>query len=141
MNTKLKKWASAFVDYYFKNSTSDKVCLVISKEDIPLVYQFHESYIKFPDRKVNALEEFMRCFMKEKSLPNNPTFKSYHLISKSEFEQSFVEVVEESIKSKQPYYLPYIALFIMPLTDDDIVTENTLKYYCPICGEAFEQGD
>lgn len=131
MNTKLKKWASAFVDYYFKNSTSDKVCLVISKEDIPLVYQFHESYIKFPDRKVNALEEFMRCFMKEKSLPNNPTFKSYHLISKSEFEQSFVEVVEESIKSKQPYYLPYIALFIMPLTDDDIVTEGERRdnYY------------
>lgn len=131
MNTKLKKWASAFVDYYFKNTTSDKVCLVISKEDIPLVYQFHESYIKFPDRKVNALEEFMRCFMKEKSLPNNPTFKSYHLISKAEFEQSFVEVVEESIKSKQPYYLPYIALFIMPLTDDDIVTEGERRdnYY------------
>ena len=26
-------------------------------------------------------------------------------------------------------------------SDDDIVTENTPKYYCPICGEAFEQGD
>ena len=131
MNTKLKKWASAFIDYYFKNTTSDKVCLGISKEDIPLVYQFHESYIKFPDRKVNALEEFMKCFVKEKSHPSNPSCKSYERISKKEFDQSFVEVIEESIKSKQPYYLPYIALFIMPLTDDDIVTEGERRdnYY------------
>lgn len=131
MNTKLKKWASAFVDYYFKNTTSDKVCLVISKEDIPLVYQFHESYIKFPDRKVNALEEFMKCFAKEKSHPSSPSCKSYERIYKKEFDQSFVEVIEESIKTKQPYYLPYIALFIMPLTDDDIVTEGERRdnYY------------
>lgn len=129
MNTNLKKWASAFVDYYFKNTTSDKVCLVISKEDLPLVYQFHENYIKFPNR--NPLEEFMKCFMKEYSLPDNPKFKSLNLISKPEFDRSFVEVVEESIRSKQPYYLPYIALFIMPLTDDDIVTEGERRdnYY------------
>ena len=26
-------------------------------------------------------------------------------------------------------------------SDDDVVTKDTLKYYCPICGEPFEQGD
>ena len=55
MNTKLKKWASAFIDYYLENTTSDKVCLGISKEDLPLVYQFHETYLKLPNLKVTPL--------------------------------------------------------------------------------------
>ena len=68
MNTKLKKWASAFIDYYFENTTSDKVCLGISKEDLPLVYQFHETYLKLPNLKVTPLEDFMKCFMKKEHL-------------------------------------------------------------------------
>ena len=133
MNTKLKKWASAFIDYYFENTTSDKVCLGISKEDLPLVYQFHETYLKLPNLKVTPLEDFMKCFMKETEIdaPGNRKVKDYNLVSKSELERFFIEAIEESIKDKQPYYLPYIALFIMPLTDDDIVAEGERRdnYY------------
>ena len=133
MNTKLKKWASAFIDYYFENTTSDKVCLGISKEDLPLVYQFHETYLKLPNLKVTPLEDFMKCFMKETEIdaPGNRKVKDYNPVSKSEFERFFIKAIEESIKDKQPYYLPYIALFIMPLTDDDIVAEGERRdnYY------------
>ena len=84
MNTKLKKWASAFIEYYFKNTTSDNVCLGINKEDLPLVYQFHETYIKLPNLKVNPLEDFMKCFMEESeiTLPGNRKVKDYNPLNK-----------------------------------------------------------
>ena len=131
MNSKLVKWAEAFCKYYFDNNQLNKICLSISKNELREVYYHHEYFAKFPDRQVDYLRDFACCFKEEIPHPQNNKAKAYRAVSKRQFADTFKIVIKRSARDGFPYFLPYIALFIMPINDEDIVTEERRldRYY------------
>lgn len=131
MNSKLVKWAEALNKYYFGDNQLNKICLSISKNDLSAVYSHHEYYAKFPDKKVDYLKDFACCFKEEIPHPLKNKAKAYRAVSKRQFTGMFQRVIQKSACDGVPYFLPYIALFIMPINDEDIVTEERRldRYY------------
>lgn len=134
INPKLHIWANALIKYYFEKDCNANARLELSKHDLPEVFTFTERFRSKPEvfsswTEDKYLDDFMSCFKNREPLPDRPNFVKYRAVTKKEFWDTFRFVLDQS--QDQPYYLPYIALFILPIVDDEINDGNSRldKYY------------
>lgn len=132
MNSKLKIWNDALLKYYFAQSSDNDAHLEISKEDLKIVFSYTTRYIDNPERFANwttedYLEDFSKCF-KTEAVIRGTNARRFYPVNKTDFRNYLESAVHGSI-GKEPNYLPYIALFIMPIMDDDI-TDGDRRIEC-----------
>lgn len=133
MNSKLIIWNDALLQYYFAQSPDNEAHLEISKDDLKTVFTYTSRYQNNPElfsdwTTEKYLDDFSKCF-KIEAVVKGTNARKFYAVDKKDFKYFFKRAIQESSASK-PCYLPYIALFIMPIMDDDITNgDRRLECY------------